>query len=471
MRVVHRVPIGTVATGRLLVVEAATVGSAAERYVLPLVIVEKPRGDLAGAEAVVAVLDDGRLLCDGIYVPEIRAELLRLIVEKRSTPGRPRIAGTSHAKFDAPTFRRALRHSRVVGADQSNTSIVYGEAWFLKLFRKYERGPNPDLELTQFLSEQRGYEHVPHYLGGLHLIAPEGDGALGLLVSFTPNRGDAWTFALTALDGFFARVLATRSRFSAHAVARAIGRAFLGRVRQLGRRTAEMHLALASGGNRPAFSAEPYTLPYQRELCESLRASAGRVLSQLRRQAPLLPGEIRAEAVEVIDGKARILRSLRRLTRARIAVTKTRIHGDYHLGQVLNTGKDFVILDFEGEPRRSLAERLLKRSPLVDVAGMVRSFDYAGAFALRGQKRVAAARLEPWARAWVAEVTRAFLDAYFAVASGAAFLPVEADDLHLLLNVFVLEKAVYEIGYELSYRPDFLSIPLRAVSRLLREME
>jgi maltose alpha-D-glucosyltransferase/alpha-amylase len=202
-----------------------------------------------------------------------------------------------------------------------------------------------------------------------------------------------------------------------------------------------------------------------------MRGSAGQVLRQLRRQIPRLPEAIRNEASEIVSAESRLRASFGRLLSRRIDASKIRIHGDLHLGQVLNTGKDFVILDFEGEPRRSLGERLLKRSPLVDVAGMLRSFDYAAAAVLRRAGAGDAGLIEPWAQAWVATITQQFLAAYFDTAAGAAFLPPDAADVRLLLNVFVLEKAIYEVGYELSYRPDFLSIPLRAVSRLLREMD
>ena len=158
-----------------------------------------------------------------------------------------------------------------------------------------------------------------------------------------------------------------------------------------------------------------------------------------------------------------------RLHSHKIEATKIRIHGDYHLGQVLNTGKDFVIIDFEGEPKLALGERVLKRSPLRDVAGMLRSFDYAASAALRQQAPGDVAPLEPWARAWVQTVCSSFLEAYFATARGAAFLPVDPADTRLLLEAFLLDKAVYEIGYELSYRPDFLGIPVGAVLRLLNE--
>jgi maltose alpha-D-glucosyltransferase/alpha-amylase len=292
---------------------------------------------------------------------------------------------------------------------------------------------------------------------------------IALLAGFTPNQGDGWTFTLDALARYFERVLESRAALTPAALVEMVGGVYPERAQQLGHRTAEMHLALASGEERAEFAAEPYSTLYQRSLYQAMRGSAGRVLRQLRRQSARLPDAIRADTAEIASSQNRIFASFARLLSRKIAAAKIRIHGDFHLGQVLNTGKDFVILDFEGEPRLSLGERLLKHSPLRDVAGMLRSFDYAAAAALRLQNPADAARLEPWARGWVDAVTRYFLDSYFSTVNGAAFLPPDPADVALLLDLFTLSKAIYEIGYELSYRPDFLSIPTGAVRRLLAE--
>jgi maltose alpha-D-glucosyltransferase/alpha-amylase len=162
-----------------------------------------------------------------------------------------------------------------------------------------------------------------------------------------------------------------------------------------------------------------------------------------------------------------VLSSYSRLLSRKLGAMKIRVHGDFHLGQVLNTGKDFMIIDFEGEPRRPLSERSLKRSPLVDVAGMLRSFDYAAAAALARETEADMQRLQTWTRPWVETAWTSYLTGYLALVRGASFLPELPADGRLLLEAFLLDKAVYEIGYELSYRPDFLPIPLRAVVRLL----
>jgi maltose alpha-D-glucosyltransferase/alpha-amylase len=471
-KIVQDVPIGTLREARLVVIEVAFAEGPSESYVLPLMLVDDTAGRALAVQTPLAVLGqfaDRRVLCDAIHVAEVRAELLRLMVRPAPNRARVRLTGRSRGDLDAAAVQRALAQSRVTSADQSNTSVIYGGTWFMKLFRKFERGPNPDLEVTQFLSEGRGFPHVPRYLGSLQLADPEGDSAVALLADFTPNRGDAWTFTLASLARYFQRVLASRARPSAKTAAAMIGEGYPRRARQLGVRTGGMHLALASGEDRPEFAAEPFTKPDQRALCQSLRRAATGVLQQVRRQTPRLPEALRSQAAELTASQSRLFAVFGRLLTRPIPAWTTRVHGDYHLGQVLNTGKDFVIIDFEGEPKRALAERRRKRSPLVDVAGMLRSFDYAGAVALRQQNPKDAARLAPWARAWVETISAQFLEAYFATIRAATFLPPEAADVKLLLEVFILEKAVYEIGYEVSYRPDFLPIPLRAVLRLLAE--
>jgi maltose alpha-D-glucosyltransferase/alpha-amylase len=191
----------------------------------------------------------------------------------------------------------------------------------------------------------------------------------------------------------------------------------------------------------------------------------------MRNKIPGFAEPLKESAREWIKQVPRILSFYAKLPGRKIQTKKIRVHGDYHLGQVLNTGKDFVILDFEGEPRRTLGERLLKRSPLVDVAGMIRSFDYALQAALAQQRPEDEARLEMWGQLWRERVTELFLEGYREGVEGATFLPESPEDLNFLIKIFLLDKAVYEIGYELSYRQKFLFIPLKAASRILQNAD
>jgi maltose alpha-D-glucosyltransferase/alpha-amylase len=239
------------------------------------------------------------------------------------------------------------------------------------------------------------------------------------------------------------------------------------RARQLGERTGALHNCLGGVEDRIDFSPEPFTPLAQRSLYQTMRSQLRRTEAEVTQKLPALDPALHQRALDWIAGTPRILEAFSGLLHRRVTGAKIRVHGDLHLGQVLNTGNDFVFLDIEGEPRRSLGERLLKRSPLVDVAGLLRSFDYAMEAGLRQQKEADRERLRPWADRWLEEISRCFLEGYNETTAGSAFLRTDKSDFDFLLGLFLLDKSVYEIGYELSYRPDFLEIPLAATRRLL----
>jgi maltose alpha-D-glucosyltransferase/alpha-amylase len=377
-------------------------------------------------------------------------------------------------------------------AEQSNTSVRFGDRLALKLFRKLEPGENPDLEIGRFLTEKTTFRHIPRVAGSLE-VRQKGQEPLtvGILQEFVPNEGDAWGYTLDALGRYFDRVLtgwgqgnrepAPLPEGSLLDLARRgpttedfdrIG-TYLPNVRLLGERTAELHIALASAWDDKAFIPEPFSELYQRSLYDSMRTLTKRNLRLLGRGLDSLAEPDRAEAERVLGLEERVIERFRRLVGHKLAAERIRIHGDYHLGQVLYTGKDFVILDFEGEPSRSLSERRLKRSPFRDVAGMLRSFQYAAYAKLfeEASAGVASAEslpvLERWALYWERWVSAAFLGAYLDRAKGASFMPPTHEELDLLLDVYVLEKAIYELGYELNNRPAWVRIPLKGIAQSL----
>jgi maltose alpha-D-glucosyltransferase/alpha-amylase len=237
----------------------------------------------------------------------------------------------------------------------------------------------------------------------------------------------------------------------------------------LGARTAELHITLASEPSDPLFAPEPYDILHQQSIYGSVVAHAARTFDTLRSALPGLAPETRALAETALAHEAALDRALARVTRRRIDVIRVRLHGDYHLGQVLWTGEDFLIIDFEGEPGRPLSQRRFKRNPLRDVAGMLRSLQYAAQSALHDGRRRPEdlARLDPWADAWAGWMGGAFLAGYLERAAGQRFVPKQDEDLALLLEFFLLEKCVYEIGYELNNRPDWVAIPLRGLLALI----
>jgi len=465
-----------------------------EIYVLPLACASVERsGELVEhrSDVVVARLrtrEGERALYDGMTDPAFSSALVDAIGRRR------RFRGSSGTIEAAPTkaFRRIrgpaadALEPRVLSAEQSNTSVAFGDRMLLKLFRRVDEGTNPDLEIGRFLTERTSFENVPPVAGGLEFHRGRGQPmTIGILHGFVPNEGDAWSLALDEVGRYLERVLARPPEagevepptISPLEVARTgvppeaeeeIG-TFLEAGRTLGARTAELHLALAGEGEDPAFAPEPVTSHYRRSLYQSMRATANRVLQLLRALPERTP-----EVAEVLERRDEILARFQALVDTRISVSRIRQHGDLHLGQVLYTGRDFVIIDFEGEPARPVGERRLKRLALRDVAGMMRSFHYAAFAASLGRAGPFIAPedlspLRPWMRRWYAVVAGAYLGAYLETAAEAPFVPRSFEELALLLDAFLLDKALYELAYEANNRPDWLPIPTAGILELLGE--
>ncbi|MDH4045612.1 MAG: phosphotransferase, partial [Gemmatimonadota bacterium] len=246
--------------------------------------------------------------------------------------------------------------------------------------------------------------------------------------------------------------------------------AYLDAARLLGLRTAELHLALGSGTDDDAFAPEAFTSLYQRSLYQSLRAKAEKSLTLLSQRLRILPPDTRDRAAAVLATRDTLMAHLRAVSQRRLGGMRIRCHGNYHLGEILFTGRDFVIVDFEGEHALSLDQRRMKRSPLVDVAGMLRSFDYAARSALLdGRVRPGDVDiLAPWADAWSYWISRAFVDAYRETIEPTGLLPRSANDVRLLLDCYQLEKALYEVAHELNHRPTWTAIPLHGIETLLQ---
>ena len=233
-----------------------------------------------------------------------------------------------------------------------------------------------------------------------------------------------------------------------------------------------MHLALTADAEGPDFVPEPFSLLYQRSVYQSMRNLTMRVTQLLRSNMKKLPEDIRGDAADILSYEQEIMKVFQKIFQKKISSMKTRFHGDYHLGQALFTGNDFIIIDFEGEPDRTISERRHKRSPVRDIAGMIRSFHYAIFNALLKHASVRPediAVLEPWTELWYCYVSGIFLESYMKTAENAVFMPGEREETGILLEVFLLEKAVYELGYELNNRPDWLVIPIRGIKQILRK--
>jgi trehalose synthase-fused probable maltokinase len=319
---------------------------------------------------------------------------------------------------------------RPVGVEQSNSSIVFADQLILKAFRRVEPGENPELELLRFLSS-RGFPNIAPLAGWYDFEGRRVDATLGILQQFLAGATDGWELALDELASDPERLLE--------------------RIRALGEVTGELHSALGSEASDPAFAPdEPST--------ESLAILTAMVDEQIERQFVELP---ETGATAPIVGRGEDVRErLQLMSHIGAGGKVIRTHGDFHLGQTMLTpDRGWVILDFEGEPARSLPERRLKRSPLRDVAGMLRSFSYAAA----GSSLLRGVDAPP---DWEDRAREGFLDGYHARVE-ASLLPPGAHATTQLLSVFELEKAIYELRYELNNRPDWVAIPVRGIERLL----
>lgn len=382
--------------------------------------------------------------------------------------------------------------SRVLKAEQTNTSIIYDHSFYLKLYRRLEEGVNPEAEMGRFLTENVRFAGTAPLIGTLEYRRAAAEPInIAILQGYVPSQGDAWTFTLDEVTRYFDRVLSRAGEgreapplpsslfdldYSAvpPLMQELIGGFFLEMVALLGRRTGELHRTLASRPQEQAFSPEPFSLLYQRSVYQSMRSLARQVLVHLGRNLQRLAPEMKAEAQWLLDAEQEILRRLGRFLERKFTAMKIRIHGDYHLGQVLYTGKDFIVIDFEGEPARAMSERRIKRSPLRDIAGMIRSFHYAAHTVLlqHGQLRSEDdPALAEWAEAWYRHVSGVFLHAYLDTVASASFVPEERQDLEIMLDAFLLDKAIYELGYELDNRPDWVRIPLRGIKEIIESRD
>lgn len=390
-------------------------------------------------------------------------------------------------EFNASVFTKISLdkevESKLLKSDQSNTAIIYNDQYFFKFYRKLEKEINPDLEIVRFLTENTGFQNSPKYAGSIEYKDAQNNVIVfGLLEEKVENQGDAWLMATDSVGRFYERVMTHASkdkipkllndasiRFedTPEIIQELVGRGLYERMVRLGQRTAEMHLALASETTDAAFSPEPFNANYQRSLYSSLRKLVRDRFSLLESSLSKLDAVTRDFAKKILPLEDLILECFSEIYQVKINASKTRVHGDYHLGQVLFTGKDFVIIDFEGEPGLTFNERRLKKNPLKDVAGMMRSIHYAafGKILLNENYRDRdVSFLENWGEQWQHYVSRFYLGAYMERLGMGSELTYEND---VLLRTFLLEKAVYELGYELNSRLDWVSIPLRGIHYLI----
>lgn len=364
-----------------------------------------------------------------------------------------------------------------VATEQSNTSVAFDKRAILKVFRRLQPGPNPEFEITDFLTRATSFRSAPRLAGSIEYEAAGGEPTtLSTLHEFVPNQGDAWTALQARLGEYFAVAVTGPDAGGPPdpAFARALAAADAKEARTLGELTGRLHVALASATAPAPMVPAPVDPADIRGWQDGMRAQLDRVLAALASALDRLPADLRELGRQALDRAPQLAeRSAALQALVEEPVMKIRVHGDYHLGQVLRTDGGFVIVDFEGEPARPLATRRATECALKDVAGMLRSYAYAVRAAMLRAAEVGGGdsglldRLLPWANSWEAVVRAAFLEGYLAETEerGAGFLPRRRESLESVLDVYELDKVVYELDYEINHRPGWIRIPLDALLR------
>ena len=465
-----------------------------EIYVMPLALATGEDAERLGVERPDSVIADvtgseeQAVLYDGIQQPALARELLRLAARRRKIRGR-HVTLTSES-LKGSSRLRDLDHEipvRTAEGEQTNSSIIFGDEVIMKLFRKVEAGPNPEVEVGRFLTERKDFANTPRAAGLITADIRGQQAAIAFFQDLVPSQQNLFEHTFDGAVLILETLLASGGEVpdppprvrhplevtseELDGAAETMG-AHLAEAELLGRRTAEMHLTLASDPVDPVFAPEPMSTLRQRSTYQAIRSTVRTSISLLRRRR----SRLRAEDVELVDraiaSEQEILDRLKAITAEKIVCDRIRIHGDYHLGQVLFTGKDFYIIDFEGEPQRPLSQRRLKRLGLRDVAGMIRSYHYAMVMALHQVAEAGIAEetysvLDQWANVIHAWLSASFLKGYLETVAGTSIVPENPAHVRLLLDALVVEKAAYELEYEVNNRPGWVEIPLHGILNTL----
>ena len=488
-------PDGSNATLALLQIEY--VDANPELHALPLAFVTGDEAVLMRANGIVELsfpeVSRNGVLCDALTIPAFAGALLGLIRNRECLHNEHgEIEATRTAAFRKILELDAAPNPAIHNTDDGNTTVFFGDKLVLKFFRRVGTDINPELEIGRFLTG-KNFPHSPPLLGALE-YQDENHSQMTLAVAkaFVPHAMHAWKFTLDALSRYYDRVFTDAAqgrspeprmpvgplKLSQHGLpaedADHIG-TYLESARLLGVRTAELHLALASGGTGEEFLVEPMTANYLRGVFQSMRSLALQNLRLLRKQIKTLPPDLTPVAQRVTELEPVILQHYRQLVDQRFESGRIRIHGDCHLGQILWTGRDFVFLDLEGDVTLPISERRIKRSPLRDAARMVRSFHHAAYAGFRLQADLGVIshenlpKFEPWVRHWSRAVSRAYLQAYCEKLRPSEILPREEDKLHMMLVAYLLNQVVNELGRELRLHSDNVRAPLQAIIHLTDE--
>jgi maltose alpha-D-glucosyltransferase/alpha-amylase len=427
-------------------------------YFLPLALAWEEEEDQIKALSVATVARVRQqanvgVIADAVADEAFWRQVVKAIGESRAIPTEhgmlkftPTRAFADLVKDEVATLQLGRLH-----AQSTNTSVMLGERLFLKCYRRVRPGIHPELEVGRYLTEVARFKNCVPLAGTVEYAPKDAEpSALVLLQAYVPNQGDGWSYTLSYLE----RGIEMRRETEGH-------EAYLTLIQTLATRTAELHRAFAIKSGLPAFEPEPFTAEDFEAWRKRVREEAEQTLAQLEKVE---------QAKEFYKNKNKLLALIDACAAPKGKTLRTRHHGDYHLGQVLLANNDFLIIDFEGEPSRPLSEGRRKHTPLRDVAGMLRSFSYARGAVEKAERpqQPAFERLKPTLRDWEAKTRKAFLDAY-AAATAKSGLYESFADVRGLLALAELEKALYELRYEMGNRPEWIDIPLAGLAGMLEE--
>jgi maltose alpha-D-glucosyltransferase/alpha-amylase len=443
-------------------------------YLLPLTIkwtrFDPERQNPSALAAVRQGPREGTLL-DATADPSFISLLLENLRAARTTEAdhrRIEFAPTARFPKDGPL---AIQDVRAVDTEQSNTTVLVGTDYVVKLFRRLEPGLNPEIEVGHFLTEAVAFSHAPPLLGTVELEENGTRSAVAVVHGFVQNQGDAWTVTNAYLDRFVEEQRLLTAEAAGHSDEQT---AYLQRMDLIGRRVAELQRALASRDDIVAFAPEPIAADDVRSWTEGILQRAGRALGDLARRRSELAENDRQLVDALLSFRDSLPARLRELLPETVDAMKIRHHGDFHLGQMLIVKDDVSIIDFEGEPRRSIEDRRRKAPAARDVAGLIRSIDYSATAALERALKSAPDEHGKLARAledWREHSVAAFISAYRSSLGDTRLWPQSSEVADRLLDFFLLEKAFYEIEYELAHRPDWLRVPLAGTWHILSRSE
>jgi len=452
-----------------------------QHYFMPLAFMSEEELDTNTVIAPVKMNDQEGFLVDALHQEDFRKLLFdKIIHSKESDPSKVKFHKGSKLE------EKEYISSKFMGVEQSNTSIIYNNTLVLKIFRRIYISMNPDYEISRFLTERMHFKSSPEYMGSISVILTEGNITLGLMQKLVPNQGDAWKFMLEESDRIFDNLQHKKIKIAKlpdielfkrlklnevpHEIIDWAGLSIFLRIQTLATRTAEMHIALGSDIHETAFTPTTYNGDYTVWLKNRLTYQFQNRLNILENNLHKLDGLALELANQFLDHKKEIRKLFLDFDWTKMKSERIRIHGDYHLGQVLVNGDDFYILDFEGEPESTIRDRKVKQPPLKDVAGMFRSFHYAIYATIFNNKDKCP--FEQKELFYAGEIlykyfVGVFLQTYTDVAQGGNLNIGYRNEIDFLLKYCLLEKAVYELGYELNSRPRWSVIPLTGIASIM----